>query len=104
MPKPKSFEFKGIDTLPTDLAKIAGVILKTSVYTCGTCDALIIFPYSSARPIRCKKCGSDIDWIGTNKKTIKVCPGCKKTDFDLDDDFCDSCPSQIRLRLTEIEE
>jgi hypothetical protein len=25
MPKPKSFEFKGIDTLPTDLAKIAGV-------------------------------------------------------------------------------
>ena len=102
MPKPKSFEFKGIDTLPTDIAKIVGVIYKEAVYTCGTCNALIIFPYTSARPIRCKKCGDNIDWIATNKKKIKICPGCNRTDFELEDEFCDSCPSQIRLRLTEI--
>ena len=101
--KPKSFEFKDISTLPTDIVKIIGILLKTSVYTCGSCDNLMTFAYGDRRPIRCSRCGHDIDWLGIYRKKIKLCPQCKRTDFELEDIFCDSCAEQVRLKETEVE-
>lgn len=98
--KPKSIELNG----PADLAKFAGTFFATAVFTCGNCDNLIMFSHGSKRNIRCSKCGEDIDWSeDVSRKKILFCPQCGRADFQLDvDKYCDSCPTKVKLKTTEI--
>jgi rRNA maturation endonuclease Nob1 len=76
--KPKLFEFKE-GTLATDIYKIVGLSFKMNVFTCGNCNNLITISRTDTKPIRCKKCGNDIDWVGIYRKQIKTCPQCGRT-------------------------
>ena len=95
---PKPFEFT-IQNIPTDLQKLSGLFSNTHVYTCGNCNYPVVFPYLTPRPIRCKKCGEDIDWSGQEEKgdrRTKICPRCK-TWFAPADEFCNKCATKVKL-------
>lgn len=97
--KPKGIEFKGLETLPDDAAKFIGRLMGKSAYTCGNCNYPIVFDYKENRPIRCTKCGEDIDWSESTKtKEIRYCPQCNRNNFDLNEVYCGSCPTKVVLK------
>ena len=102
-PKPP---FRDIGTIRKDIEKLVGAVMEINVYTCGNCDSTLTFPFRSSRPKRCSKCGEDVDWSDWSEiygRKIKVCPACNKSDFELDDMFCDVCPERMQLKVLEVE-
>lgn len=98
--KPKCLGLKGLESFPA--AKVAGPFFVAAVFACGNCDNLIVYRYG--RPIRCSKCGKDIDWSeDTSRKKILFCSQCGRANFQSDvDKYCDSCPTKVELKTTEI--
>jgi predicted RNA-binding Zn-ribbon protein involved in translation (DUF1610 family) len=91
--KPKHIELKGPETL-----QLIWPLFEAIVFACGNCDKLIVPRNGSKRPIRCSKCGGDIDWSDDiSRKKFLFYPQCGRAEFRLDDDhYCDSL-RQLRL-------
>lgn len=84
--------------------RLVGLGLNQYVYSCGNpaCDQMIIFPYTGRRPVRCDKCGEDIDWGGIFTRQIRICPQCKQQ-YSNESKFCSMCPTKEPLKIVEVE-
>jgi phage FluMu protein Com len=84
--------------------KLFGIGLKHSVFVCGnpSCQSVIAFVFGGKRPVRCERCGADIDWVGTRTKIVKECPTCK-TIYPEQANYCTDCKDDFVLRPKEVE-
>ncbi len=74
-----------LEILPT----LVGISSGTVTYNCGNprCNGLIAISSNAKRPVVCKKCGEEIDWVGIETRIAKVCPTCNK-ELAEEDNFC----------------
>lgn len=66
---------------------IAAIWAGGELYKCGNCSKPIIWNKKEQRPVVCKHCGKDVDWIGIFTKYLVFCPQCKK-EYREEDNFC----------------
>ena len=78
------------------------IISGQRLFYCGGCQEEIIVDKKDTKPVICKKCGEEIDWIDVYTKIIKVCPECDKK-FDSSDNFCPFHLPKVELVEKRIE-
>ncbi|HKU50540.1 MAG TPA: hypothetical protein VJP79_11355 [Nitrososphaera sp.] len=66
---------------------IAAIWVGGELYKCGNCSKSIIWNKRDQRPVVCKHCGKDINWVGIFTKYVVFCPQCKK-EYVEGDKFC----------------
>ena len=79
---------------------VVGAGMGMQLFLCGNgnCNGYITLRIGEI-PVRCSKCGEEIDW--TKMSYYKICPQCKRQYLSLDSTYCGYHEQKIELKPLE---
>lgn len=79
------------------IVDIMGAVMGMQLFLCGNsnCDGYITLRTGEV-PIRCSKCGEEIDW--SNTSYYKICPQCKRQYLSFDSKYCGYHEQKVELK------
>lgn len=82
------------------IVDVVGAGMGMQMFLCGNgnCNGYITLRMGEI-PIRCSKCGEEIDW--SDKSYYKICPQCKRQYLSLDSSYCGYHEQKIELRALD---